>query len=108
MPIEISEPIVKHLVHDYDIVSRSGMVMPITIDVEAGDSIKYNDLTILIHLASKPSQTDPDRTLPAEDITIFTNQVFSIQSREREITLQTSEQKEAWKNLIHELGATVQ
>lgn len=108
MSIEIYSPEVKKIVNDYDIVSKSGMVLPVTIDLVAGDTIVFNDLTILIHLSAKPSKTNPLATLPAEDITIFISQVFSVQRREREVIKQTPAQKDEWNDLIVECGGTVQ
>lgn len=106
--MEFLTPEVKKIVNDYDIVSKSGMMLPVTIDLALGDTITFNDLTIMVHLSAKPSKTNPLQTLPAEDITIFINQVFSVQHREREIIERTPTQLDEWNNLILDCGGTVQ
>lgn len=64
-------------VHDYDFHFDNGFLIPITLDLEAGDVIKFSedDKYIFIRLVEKPNDLDPTKTLPAEDITIRTDQV---------------------------------
>ena len=105
----VETPLVKHSVSDYDIIFDSGMILPITIDLSAGDTISFSDQAILIHLAPKPSVNDPDKLLPSKDITIFTPHIVSIEHSQREVTELTPEEKfnstRLWKEL---LGKTVQ
>jgi hypothetical protein len=79
-------------------------MMPITVDLERGDSISFDDKAILVHLAPKPSKLNPENTLPAEDITIFTPHIISIQHRVREIVELSPNEKaefqETWNKLI--------
>lgn len=96
----IETPEVKRFLDDYDILFSSGLMMPVTVDLSKGDSISFDDKAILVHLSSKPSQLNPDKTLPAEDITIFTPHILSIQHRVREVVdLSPNEQASYQKTL---------
>lgn len=99
----VNSPLATKFVHDYDVLFTSGMVLPASLDLEAGDTIDFNLDTILIHLAPKPSQNNPDVTLPAEDITIFVKHVLSIQHRTREVLGLTPEQNHEWRKTLSEL-----
>jgi len=81
----IQTPEIKRYLDDYDILFTSGFLMPLTIDLAKGDSISFDEKAILVHLSSKPSLIQLDKTLPVEDITIFTAHIISIQHRVREV-----------------------
>lgn len=104
----ISTPEVKKTVSDYDFIFTSGMILPFTIDQNAGDKMIVGDRVILIHLASKPSMKDPAKMLPSEDITVFTQHVISIQQRERELTELSPAQRLLWEKTLQEVSGTVQ
>lgn len=92
----IQTPEVKKILDDYDILFQSGFMMPLTIDLEKGDTISFDDKAILVHLAAKPSKSDPNKLLPAEDITVFTPHIISIQHRTRELVEPSPEEKLKW------------
>ncbi len=104
MSMIIDVPIIKRVLDDYDLVYANGMVLPLTIDLLGGDTIEIGEKTIQVNLVAKPSQNDPTKTLPAEDITIFTDKVASIQHRSREVVEQTLEEKTAWHRTFQELS----
>ena len=104
----ISNPDTKKIVHDYDIVSVHGMMLPITIDLEAGDTVEHTSETIKFYLSKKPSIHDPSKILPAEDITVMKIHVFSVQHREREVLELTPEQKFEWSKTVQELSSSIQ
>lgn len=104
----VNAPEVKRLVDEYDFMFVSGMMMPVTVDVEAGDRAVFSDDRILIRLTAKPSLNDPEKKFPAENITIFTKHLLSLQHREREIVDLTPEQKFEWKDTILKATKTVQ
>lgn len=99
----ITTPDVKKTLDDYDFVFESGMSMSLTLDFLGGDSIKYNDLTVVITKVAKPHPTNPVQVIPAEDITLFVSHILSVQHRQREITELTLEEKQAWKETWDEL-----
>lgn len=104
----INEPEVKRVVDDYDFVFISGQMMPVTIDKEAGDTVEIDKDSVVINLTAKKSLTDPNRTLPAEEITIFAKHLISIQHRKREVVELTAEQKVSWMRTLQELNSTIQ
>ena len=104
----IETPPKTKLIDDYDIVFSSGMMIPISVDLAAGDTIDFNNLTIKVHLTSKPSLNDPMKSLLAEDMTFFMAHVVSIQHRVREVIELTPEQQFEWTKVVQELGGTVQ
>jgi hypothetical protein len=91
------------VVDDYDITFQSGFGMPLTVDIEAGDTITFSDDAILVKLASKPSSTNSTKMLPQEDITIFTKHIVAVQHRERRVTVLTPEQQHAWNQTLSEM-----
>lgn len=101
-------PLVKKTVTEYDFVFTSGMMMPLTVDTLAGDKITFGTEYIQAYLAPKPTLNDPDKFLPAENITLFTKHVLSIQQREREVTDMTPEQQFEWKRTLQEATGTIQ
>lgn len=106
MLIKEPEPKVKSI-HDMDFTFSNGIVMPITIDKEAGDEVDCdtNKDAIVIHLSAKPS-LDGKSVLPAEDITVFRHNILVIQHRIREVTELTKEQQLVWQKTLQEAGAT--
>ena len=91
-------------VKDFDFIFVSGQVMPVTIDEASGDTIEFVDGGVMISLVEKPSSVDPSKILPAEDITIFSSHLISIQKREREVATLTKEQQDSWKQTLDELS----
>ena len=104
----VTTPDTKKIVEDYDILLTSGMLMPITINLDAGDTIVFSDQVIKIHLVSKPSMNDPTKMLSAQEITIFTAHVISIQHMTREVIGLTPAEQFEWNKTMHETSGTVQ
>jgi hypothetical protein len=107
--MQISAPLSKRYVNEYDIVFQSGQMMPLTLDLAAGDTFENDGTKLIINLVAKPGITDPTQTYPAEDIVVFLSHVVSIQHRVREITDLTPDQKLEWDETIRKMGGgTVQ
>lgn len=107
----IQTPLQTRIVHDYDIIFNSGMTMPLTIDLDLGDTIDFTEQSILIFLSAKPSPNDPAKQLPSEATTVFLKHVIAIQHREREVVELSPGQKEEWHKVWQDLtssGSTVQ
>ena len=96
------------ILHDYDIVFSNGMMMPITVNLDLGDTIEIGDTRLIAHLTAKPSLSDIKKNLPAEDITIFLSQVVSIQHRERSVLELTPNEKVEWAKLFEETVGPLQ
>jgi hypothetical protein len=99
-----------HFVDDYDIVLVSGVNLPFTIDPDAGDTIEFTKvpLAVQIHITEKAHAMDPDKKIPAKNITIYERHIASVVHSRREVAPPTPEQQFALKNLIQKLHPTVQ
>lgn len=102
--MEINTPEVKKKVIEYDFLLSSGIMLPITIDPEAGDTVSFTDGGVVVHLEPKPSQNDPDVLIPGEDITVFARHLIAVTKREREVTQLTPDQKHQWRKTVQELN----
>lgn len=105
----VHAPEIKKVLDDYDFTFTGGMVMPITVDIEAGDTINFgrSDGTITIRLAQKPMLSDPEKLLPAEDISIYKQHLVAFQHRVRIVTNLTPEQQHEWMKTLKEMSPTV-
>ena len=94
---------------DYDILLDNGMMMPVTIDKDAGDVVDFigNPLAVVIRYSEKPTNI-PDVKLPAEETTIYMSHVISITTRERLVLPRTPEQEDLWQRTLHKVSKTVQ
>lgn len=81
------------VVMDYDMYFSSGLVVPITIDKEAGDSIVFDPDTITVIRVPKPSQLDDTEILEGETTVITRSKVDFYQFRERRVKQLTPEEK---------------
>ena len=100
-------PEVTKVLDDYDFLFSSGVMMPVTIDSVAGDTITYYQDVIRVDLSAKPSQNDPSKILPAEDVTIYTKHLLSIQHKQRVVTQLSHDEQYEWQKTFNEMG-TVQ
>jgi hypothetical protein len=104
----IQPHITPKLIDEFDILFESGLPMPITIDREAGDTIDMSDPNIAIFTkAAKPSLSNPDVMIPAEEITVFMRHVLTVTHRAREVYPPTPEEKDAFRSL-HRMPDLVQ
>lgn len=87
--------------HELEYTFTSGAVLPLMVDMEAGDTVEDKPDVIYIKLVAKPSISNPEELLAAETITIFKSSLAAIQSRVRTLRLPTIEEKEEIKRLIH-------
>lgn len=106
--VTVNTPENKKIVDDYDFIFDSGMVMPVTIDPDAGDSVSFNADGVVITLVAKPNPNDVSKILPAEDITMFSRHLACVQHRRREIIQLTPEQQLEWRKALQEMGGTIQ
>ena len=102
-------PEIKRTVTEYDFLFSSGVMMPVTIDVAAGDTLDDTDpLKTVVYKAAKTHPHDSDKSLPAETLTIFKQHLLCIQQRDRDIIEPSPEQKDAWQAAIRDAAGTVQ
>lgn len=106
----VNPTITPHILTDYDVISTTGVTLPITIDEDAGDHVDWSTspLSVTFHLSERTSPTDPDAHFAAEDITVFLGHVLSITKRRRTVMPLTPDQKDEWSKVMHQLHKTVQ
>ncbi len=95
------------VVNDYDILFLNGISWPITIDEVAGDKIDFLPDRIQVHLAGRPSVSDPSKALPAEDQTVYLTNVIIVAKRKRLTTPQSPEQKVEYTEILKKATKTV-
>ena len=103
--MEILTPTVKKTLHDYTFTFETGMVLPLTVDLEAGDTIEFKADSVLVYLAAKPSLADPTKPTSAEDITILTKGLSIVQHGEREVEEPSQKDKVAWAEFVKSMSA---
>ena len=103
----LNTPDDRHVVDDYDFVFNSGLVIPVTINAEAGDSITFNESVVKIYVASQPSMNDAQKMLPSRDITLFTRHLAAAEHRIREVIALNPEQKHQWLETLKSASKTI-
>lgn len=99
-----------YLVDDYDFHFSSGLTMSFSIAKDLGDTIDFDTspMAVQLHFAEKPSTTDPDATVPPEDITVLMQHVLLVAHRTRTVQPPSREEKDNFQRSLHKLGKTVQ
>lgn len=92
----------------YDFTFQSGLFTTVTVDREAGDIIDYTHMPLatIFRLSEKPSTMDSKALMPAEEITIYMNHVVIVQHHESTRQPVSPEQKDYFRDTIHQLSAT--
>jgi hypothetical protein len=96
-------------VDEYTIEFLNGDVKTVTVDKDLGDTVDFDHghYGIQFKLVERISPQNPDFTVPAEELTIFTKHITAITHRKRLVSLPSPEQQEKFKTL-HKLSPTVQ
>ena len=96
-----------HMVEDWDFVSTSGFLLPLTVDPALGEYCKINrDTSIaVVHQVSKESAIDPESKIQPEETTIMLYNILFIRKRLRSTQEATVEQKEEWKQILRKMAS---
>lgn len=97
-------------VEDYDFHLTNGNVMSFVVAKDLGDSIDFDThrpLAVELHFAEKPSLTDPDAKLPAEDVTLLMQHVILVAHRSRLVTPPTREEKDLFKQSFFRMPKSI-
>ena len=94
------------IVQDYDFVFLNGVALPITIDPIAGDSIEFLADRAVVRLSSKPSPSEVGSMMPAEETTIYMNNVILTTKRERSFIPASPEQRNDIRDFIKRKSST--
>lgn len=97
-------------VEDFDITFSNGLLMSFSVAKDLGDSVDWDTapMAVKFHFAEKPSPTNPEAKHPAEDITVLMQHVITITHRTRLVTPPTREERDLFKQTLHQLSRTVQ
>ena len=95
---------------DYDIIFANDTRISFSISADLGDTVDFDTspLSVIFHFAEKTSATDDSAKLPSEDVTIMMQHVLSISRRTRTVTPHTKEEKDLFKQTLHQLAKSVQ
>jgi hypothetical protein len=97
----IQSVIKPRILDEFDLMFSSGILLPITIDKDAGDTVDMSNADYAIfNITAKPASNNPDTLLPAEEITVFLRHVISVTHRVREILPANPDQVEEFKSLF--------
>ena len=68
-------------IKELDITFTNGIVLPLSIDESAGDSIEDTGDKYIVRLTAKASPIQPNETIPAEIFYVFKQNVIVLQER---------------------------
>lgn len=104
MEMTVNTPEVIHLVDEYDFIFSSGMTMPVSVDLAAGDKISFSDETVMIYIAPKPSPNNPKIMLPSTDVTLFVKHIIATEHRVREVVALSPEEQFLWTQTLKQIA----
>ena len=91
----------------YDFTFVKGVVLPVTLDLEAGDTIDVGPDRIVASILERPSLSDPKKLLPGEDFSIERSNLLFYQHRTITVQEQTHEQKQEFRDTILQVPNSV-
>lgn len=94
-------------VDEYDFVFQGGMVKQISVDSSIGDTIEFVNGGVKIFLAARQAIGNPDEIIQSQDITIFSQHLFSIDHQKRLVQEQSPDQRYEWFQTIKEATKSV-
>ena len=108
MSVDIKNPKKTKTIEEWDFVSVSGMVWPVTLNLEAGDTIEYTpgDPVAVLRVKEKPSPISNEEIQSAEEVIVPMHNVFVVRHRTRQIEELTREEKEVWQKDLKDLMKT--
>lgn len=101
--MEILEQIKEHSVTDYDFVFSTGSKLSVSVDHDSGDTASKHDDRYEIHIAGKPSLSDPDSAVDEEDMTVYIKTLAFVTVRKRKQRMPTEEEKFAMQQVFSKL-----
>lgn len=101
----ISSPIKQEKTYDcYDFTFVGGVVIPVTLDLAAGDSVELGHADrIYITIQERPSLNDPDKLLPAENLVLERRNMLGYTHRVQKVAEVSADQKAEWDKTIQDL-----
>ena len=106
--MELKETIKEYPVTDYDFAFIGGSRLPLTLNLEKGDTVLDLETVFVFNLVEKPNVLDPEKPIPGETITVFKSHVTAYIQRDRLQRDPTKEELFNMRNLLHPEVKTVQ
>lgn len=105
-----SLPIEPKIVIEYEFQFGNGSSAAWVVDPAAGDNVDWetSPLAVTFKLTERSHPVDTSVKFPAEETTIFLNQVLYITKRQRSITPPSPEELDSWRNTLQEITKTIQ
>lgn len=91
--MELKESVLEHEVIELDFMFAAGGKLSITIDEQAGDSVKELTDRYIITVAPKPSLSDPEETVEGEHMEVFKQHLAALSRCARMQRQPTEEEK---------------
>lgn len=104
--MKLDEPVLTKAVVDYDFLFTHGVKLPLTLDLNAGDSVTDEGERFVVHLVAKPSKFDPEEILPAETAYVYKANLLTYVIRERQQRIPTPEEQFDMKQAVQRLAKT--
>ena len=105
--MEINNSIKEVEVMDYDFAFTNGMRISQSLEPNTGDYAEELADRYILHLSEKPSKVDPDELIPAEDVTVFKDQVVVLINRKRMMKLPTEQELFDMKEILHKIPKSI-
>lgn len=101
--MELIQPDRTKEVTEYDFTFNVGMALPVSVDTEAGDTIKEYEDRFVLELVAKPSMADSSLMLQPEKVTVFKNTLATIHERKRKLILLSPEEQFELQKTLHQM-----
>lgn len=90
-------------VEDLNFTFANGVIVPITIAKDLGDSIDWdtNPMAVRFFIAPKPSILNPELELPPGELTIMLKHVIMIEKRKRLVQPPSKEETDLFQRTLH-------
>lgn len=105
--MEIQERVIEKDVIDYDFMFVGGSKLTMTVDV-AADTVTETDVSFVFNVAEKPSFSDPDEVIDAEELTVYKKQLAAVAKRPRKQRMPSEEELFSMKQTLHALAKGIQ
>lgn len=103
MDIKTGEP-TERMLDEYDFIFMNGSVLPLTLDLNLGDTIDFTPEVITVTLVAKPSVTDPKGEVGDNTTTIYRKHLLFYEHRRRNQMSISTEQRIEYEKTIKALS----
>jgi len=106
--MELLKPIKERDITDYDFMFISGAKLAITIDEQAGDTVKEHADRFTLDIVAKPSLTDATEFSEAEVMQVYKIGLAAVVTCKRKQRMPTEEEMFDMQATVHKLAKQIQ